>query len=136
MEYLSQERHDQIAAELDNLINVEYPRIRDELSEARAQGDLSENFEYHTARRALLHRKALLLLVTHAVVLHCLRGGAKSTPIVLLAKNPAANSIMSSFYHIVSVALDRVFHVILGVVEVVLWRNRHAQRSCPMWKER
>lgn len=24
MEYLSQERHDQIAAELDNLINVEY----------------------------------------------------------------------------------------------------------------
>ena len=74
MEYLSQERHDQIAAELDNLINVEYPRIRDELSEARAQGDLSENFEYHTARRALLHRKALLLLVTHAVVLHCLQG--------------------------------------------------------------
>ncbi|MGN0188225.1 MAG: transcription elongation factor GreA [Candidatus Cryptobacteroides sp.] len=52
MEYLSQERHDQIAAELDNLINVEYPRIRDELSEARAQGDLSENFEYRAARRA------------------------------------------------------------------------------------
>ena len=52
MEYLSQERHDEIAAELDNLINVEYPRIRDELSEARAQGDLSENFEYRAARRA------------------------------------------------------------------------------------
>lgn len=52
MEYLSKERYDQIVAELDNLINVEYPRIREDLSEARAQGDLSENFEYRAARRA------------------------------------------------------------------------------------
>lgn len=52
MEYLSKERHDQIVAELDNLIEVEYPRIRSDLSEARAQGDLSENAEYHAARRA------------------------------------------------------------------------------------
>lgn len=52
MEYLSQERYDEIVAELDNLINVEYPRIKEELSEARAQGDLSENFEYRAARRA------------------------------------------------------------------------------------
>lgn len=52
MEYLSKERHAEIAAELDNLINVEYPKIKDDLSEARAQGDLSENFEYRAARRA------------------------------------------------------------------------------------
>lgn len=52
MEYLSQERYDQIVAELKQLIEVEYPRIKDELSEARAQGDLSENFEYRAARRA------------------------------------------------------------------------------------
>ena len=52
MEYLSKERYDEISAELNNLINVEYPRIKDELSEARAQGDLSENFEYRAARRA------------------------------------------------------------------------------------
>ena len=52
IEYLSQERHDSIVAELENLINVEFPRIKDELSEARAQGDLSENFEYHAAKRA------------------------------------------------------------------------------------
>ena len=49
---MSKERYDEIAAELHNLINVEYPRIKDELSEARAQGDLSENFEYRAARRA------------------------------------------------------------------------------------
>jgi len=52
MEYLSKECYDKIAAELDNLISVEYPKIKDALSEARAQGDLSENFEYRAARRA------------------------------------------------------------------------------------
>jgi transcription elongation factor GreA len=52
MEYLSKERYDEIAAELDRLINVEYPRIKDDLSEARAQGDLSENAGYRAARRA------------------------------------------------------------------------------------
>lgn len=52
IEYLSKERHDSIVAELENLINVEFPKIKDELSEARAQGDLSENFEYHAAKRS------------------------------------------------------------------------------------
>ena len=52
MEYLSKECHDKIAAELDELINVESPKIKDALCEARAQGDLSENFEYRAARRA------------------------------------------------------------------------------------
>ena len=50
MEYLSKERYDEIVAELKNLIEVEYPRIKDELSEARAQGDLSENAEYDAAK--------------------------------------------------------------------------------------
>ena len=52
MEYLSREGYDKIAAELDNLINVEFPKVKDALSEARAQGDLSENYEYRAARRA------------------------------------------------------------------------------------
>ena len=52
MEYLSKERYGQLVGELNRLINEEYPRIKDELSEARAQGDLSENFEYRAARRA------------------------------------------------------------------------------------
>lgn len=52
MEYLSKERYDEIASELKNLINVEYPKIKDDLSEARAQGDLSENYGYRAARRA------------------------------------------------------------------------------------
>lgn len=52
MEYLSKEAHDKIVAELEELINVTYPKIKDDLSEARAQGDLSENFGYRAARRA------------------------------------------------------------------------------------
>lgn len=52
MEYLSKERYDEIVAEINFLINEEYPRIKDALAEARAQGDISENFEYRAARRA------------------------------------------------------------------------------------
>ena len=53
MEYMSQECYDQLVAELDHLVKVELPKAQDELSEARAKGDLSENFEYHAARREL-----------------------------------------------------------------------------------
>ncbi len=52
MEYLSKERYEEISAELHRLINVDYPRIKDDLVEARAQGDLSENAGYRAARRA------------------------------------------------------------------------------------
>lgn len=52
MEYLSREGYNKIASELENLITVEFPKIKDALSEARAQGDLSENYEYRAARRA------------------------------------------------------------------------------------
>ncbi len=51
MEYMSQECYDKLVAELQHLIKVELPKAQDELSEARDKGDLSENFEYHAARR-------------------------------------------------------------------------------------
>lgn len=52
MEYLSKERYDEIASELNRLITVVYPKVKDDLSEARAQGDLSENCGYRAARTA------------------------------------------------------------------------------------
>lgn len=52
MEYLSKERYDEIVAELNTLINVEYPKLKEDLAEARAQGDLSENAGYRAARRS------------------------------------------------------------------------------------
>ena len=51
MEYMSQEGYDKIAAELHELESVELPRVRDAIAEARDKGDLSENFEYHVAKR-------------------------------------------------------------------------------------
>ena len=51
MEYLSKQRYDEINVELKNLIEVVYPKVKDDLAEARAQGDLSENAGYREARR-------------------------------------------------------------------------------------
>ena len=51
MEYMSEEGFNKILNELKQLESVELPRVRDAISEARAQGDLSENFEYHAAKR-------------------------------------------------------------------------------------
>ena len=42
MEYLSKQRYDEIAAELDYLITVVYPEVRENVAETSAQGDRSE----------------------------------------------------------------------------------------------
>ena len=51
MEYLSKQRYDEIATELKHLIDVVYPKVKEDLAETRAQGDLSENAGYREARR-------------------------------------------------------------------------------------
>ena len=51
MEYLSRQRYDEIQAELNHLIDVVYPEIRETLAETSAQGDRSENAGYREARR-------------------------------------------------------------------------------------
>ena len=52
MEYMSQEGYDKLVAELHQLESVELPQVREAIAEARDKGDLSENFEYHAAKRA------------------------------------------------------------------------------------
>lgn len=51
MEYLSKQRYDEIAAELEHLITVVYPEVREQIAETSAQGDRSENAGYREARR-------------------------------------------------------------------------------------
>lgn len=51
MEYLSKQRYDEIAAELEHLITEVYPKVTDDLAEASAQGDRSDNAGYREARR-------------------------------------------------------------------------------------
>ena len=48
---MSQEGYAKLVAELQELENVELPKVRDAIAEARDKGDLSENFEYHAAKR-------------------------------------------------------------------------------------
>ncbi len=50
-EKLTQADIDKIQAEIDNRILVERPKLIAAVREARAQGDLSENFEYYAAKR-------------------------------------------------------------------------------------
>ena len=51
MEYLSKKRYDELVAELDHLITVVYPEVRDHVAETGSQGDRSENAGYREARR-------------------------------------------------------------------------------------
>ena len=48
---MSQEGYDKLIAELHQLESVELPKVREAIAEARDKGDLSENFEYHAAKR-------------------------------------------------------------------------------------
>jgi transcription elongation factor GreA len=51
VEYMSQEGYDKLVAELHHMESVELPQVREAIAEARDKGDLSENFEYHAAKR-------------------------------------------------------------------------------------
>ena len=51
IEYMSQEGYDKLVAELRQLESVALPQVKDAIAEARDKGDLSENFEYHAAKR-------------------------------------------------------------------------------------
>lgn len=48
---MSQEGYDKLVAELHELESVELPKVKEAIAEARDKGDLSENFEYHAAKR-------------------------------------------------------------------------------------
>ena len=50
-ERMTQKDREKIQAEIDHRKLVLRPQILDSLKEARAQGDLSENFEYYAAKR-------------------------------------------------------------------------------------
>lgn len=47
---MTKEGYQKLKEELDNLIKVERPKNIEDIAEARAHGDLSENAEYHAAR--------------------------------------------------------------------------------------
>ncbi|PID68581.1 MAG: transcription elongation factor GreA [Flavobacteriales bacterium] len=48
--YYTPEGYKKLKADLENLENVERPRVSKAIAEARDKGDLSENAEYHAAK--------------------------------------------------------------------------------------
>ena len=106
MEYMSQEGYDSLVAELHELESVELPKVREAIAEARDKGDLSENFEYHAAKRAqarLLSRISFKQRVlANARVIDMSRLSANSVQLLCKVEmtNLAANKKMT--YTIVS----------------------------------
>ena len=60
---MSRTGYDKIKAELANMEDVEMPKIAQRIAQARSEGDLSENAEYHGQReaQAMLQAKINLL---------------------------------------------------------------------------
>ena len=50
--YYSKDAFDKLKSDLDNLCNVERPKISEQIAQARDKGDLSENAEYDAAKEA------------------------------------------------------------------------------------
>ena len=103
---MSQEGYDSLVAELHELESVELPKVREAIAEARDKGDLSENFEYHAAKRAqarLLSRISFKQRVlANARVIDMSRLSANSVQLLCKVEmtNLAANKKMT--YTIVS----------------------------------
>jgi len=60
-QYISQERFDELKAEHNHLKNVKILDIADRINEAKQQGDLSENAEYHSAKEDMAWAQGRLL---------------------------------------------------------------------------
>jgi transcription elongation factor GreA len=60
---MTQDQHDQLAAELAELEGPRRVEVVEAIAVARGHGDLSENFEYHAAKneQGLLERKITIL---------------------------------------------------------------------------
>jgi len=61
--YMTRDGYEKLRAELDQLENQEMPRVAQAIADARAEGDLSENAEYHAQRenQGMLQAKINLL---------------------------------------------------------------------------
>jgi len=60
---MTQSGYEKLRAEVEHLNSVEMPKIAEKIADARAEGDLSENAEYHGARESqgMLQAKINLL---------------------------------------------------------------------------
>jgi transcription elongation factor GreA len=106
MEYMSKEGYDKLVAELHELESVELPRVKEAIAEARDKGDLSENFEYHAAKREqgrLLSRiRFKQRVLAHARVLDTSRLGTDNVQLLSRVQITNIGNNTSMTYTIVS----------------------------------
>lgn len=86
-EMMTREGHNQLKAELERLEGEERLKVAEQIAKARAYGDLSENFEYQSAKEA---KNQLEVRIAK------LRGRLKSAQIV---ETPLGNSHTVSLGH-------------------------------------
>jgi transcription elongation factor GreA len=67
---LTKEGYEEVIKELDRRTNVERPKILQAISEARANGDLSENADYSAAREAQSENEARITELENIVKYH------------------------------------------------------------------
>lgn len=107
---LTQSGVEKLKEERDNLVNVERPKVIEELQLARSQGDLSENADYDSAREKQAHLEARVkeidYMLQHAEIiseeqldLKVVKPGNTVTIIDLSEKNaqPEVYTIVGSF---------------------------------------
>lgn len=63
--YLTEESHANLIVELENLKNKLIPDIANRIDEAKQQGDLSENAEYHQAKEDMAWAQGRLMSIEH-----------------------------------------------------------------------
>jgi transcription elongation factor GreA len=55
---MTRDRYNQLRSEVEQLESVEMPKIAEKIAEARAEGDLKENAEYHAQRENQAYMQA------------------------------------------------------------------------------
>lgn len=72
IQYVSAQRLDELQQELSDLKNIKIPEIATHIDEAKQQGDLSENAEYHQAKEEMAwaqgRRQELEYLLDHVQI--------------------------------------------------------------------
>lgn len=99
--FVTQEGLEELKAELENLVHVVRPEVINELQEARAQGDLSENADYDAARdhqaRVEARITELESLIKNAVIIREDTGSGKTVRLgsTVTVKDNSDNSEMT-----------------------------------------
>ena len=86
-QYMTQESLSGLQAEYEELKNKKIPEIADRIDEAKQQGDLSENAEYHSAKEDMAWAQGRLLEIEHLLAnAQVIESGRKSNGAIMVGQ--------------------------------------------------